>query len=71
MKNVLTLRQNLQQQIAERLGTYNYSDTEIEELLRTYRPDILEWQQDYLVMGTHVSPENMADEIVFSERLQS
>jgi len=69
MKNVLTVRQDLQQQIETRLRTYNYSDSEIAKLLATYRDSILEWQQDYLVTGTHISPENMADDIVFSERL--
>jgi len=69
MKNVLTIRQDLQQQIETRLRTYNYSDSEIAKLLATYRDSILEWQQDYLVTGTHISPENMADDIVFSERL--
>jgi len=69
MKNVLTVRQDLQQQIETRLRTYNYSDSEIAKLLATYHDSILEWQQDYLVTGTHISPENMADDIVFSERL--
>lgn len=69
MKNVLTIRQDLQRQIETRLRSYNYNDSEIAKLLTIYRASILEWQQSYLVTGTHVSPENMADDIVFSERL--
>lgn len=69
MKNTLILNSDLKEQIEARLRTYNYSDLKIQALLTTYRDILLEWQQAYLVTGTHVSPDNMADDIVFAERL--
>ncbi|AYM02678.1 hypothetical protein [Levilactobacillus yiduensis] len=69
MENTLTLNNDLKEQIEARLRTYEYSDLKIQALLTTYRDILLEWQQAYLVTGTHVSPDNMADDIVFAERL--
>jgi len=69
MESTRSLDVELKNQIEARLKTYGYSEPTIAELMHTYRARILEWQHAYLVAGTHVSPDNMADDIVFAEKL--